>query len=76
MNTQDRMRYRRMRTLQSIAKRYHPWLNWEMDRASGYHNPRHAVRISNQEFDRLMVHTSMPFDMLGLANEEELGQFK
>jgi len=65
-----------MRTLQGIAKRYHPWLNWETDRAPGYRNPSHALRISNHEFDRLMVHTSTPFDMLGLVDEVELEQFE
>jgi len=33
----------------------------------GYRSPGHAVRSSNHEFDRLMVHTPTPFDMLGLV---------
>ena len=57
-------RCRRMRTLLAVAER-HTWLR-QSQRAPGYRSPRHAIRTSNHEFDRLMANTPIPFDMLGL----------
>ena len=60
----DERRCRRMHTLLGIAER-HTWLR-QSQRAPGYRSPRHAIRTSNHEFDRLMANTPIPFDMLGL----------
>ena len=61
----DERRCRRMNILRAIAER-HTWYR-QSQRAPGYRNPRHAIRTSNHEFDRLMAHTPKPFDMLGLV---------
>ena len=79
----DKRRCRRMNILLAIAERHNQQkMQWykrsgmirvynSHDRfygyEPGYRSPGHAIRSSNHEFDRLMVHTPTPFDMLGLV---------